>query len=77
MPSGKLWKNELSAYHDITLKGIYGSYYLKEFGVTVVIYGAASIFDTTKGTEYSNYDSLKEELYKMIQGVKLVKVDKD
>jgi hypothetical protein len=26
MPSGKLWKNELSAYHDITLKGIYGSY---------------------------------------------------
>jgi hypothetical protein len=74
MPPQSNWEGVVTLYHEITLKGIYGAWYLEECGVAVVLYGCASVFDTVGGETYDYYELMKPELLRLALGVKIVPV---
>lgn len=76
MPPKSEWGHELSAYHELTLKGIYGAWYEELYDVTIVIYGCGSVFKTSSGQVYDHYQKIKEELLALARGIKLVAVEK-
>ncbi len=76
VPSKSLWEHELAPYHTVTLKGIYGGWYSPEYDVTIVFYGCGSLFQTSSGKTYNHFETIKDELLRMAEGIEFIPVQK-
>jgi len=74
MPSKSRWGDELTKYHDITLQGIYGVKYSREYGVTFVVYGCGSLFETVSHKIFNHYDKIRRDLYVIAEGIRFIPV---
>ena len=74
MPPKQSWQGELSAYHDITIKGIYLYWYDRNDKTLKIIYGTACSFKTKDGTVTDTYADLKDDMLKMASSVSYMAV---
>jgi hypothetical protein len=74
MPPKSRWKDDVTKYHDITLKGIYGVWNSDRYDVTFVVYGCGCSFETASHKFFNHYDEIRHDLAAMAEGIRFVPV---
>lgn len=75
MPKSKKWDDNVTANHNITLKGIYGIWYNEADRTIKIVYGCGSIVHLKDGQTVDNYLLLKDELLRMAKNVSFNKLN--
>lgn len=74
MPPRSRWKDDVTKYHDIRLKGIYGVWYSDRYDVTFVVYGCGCSFETFSHQLFNHYDEIRHDLVVMAEGIRFAPV---
>jgi len=74
MPKKDYWGNQLSAYHNITVKGCYIYWYNKIKQTLTIIYGSGCSFATKDLKRYDTYPLIKNEILDMIKSIGFLNV---
>jgi len=76
MPPEQEWQQQLSSFHPVTLKGIYGGWYDKQHQVTIVVYGCGiDSIQSKSGKIAEQYDTIKEDLIEMAKRIRIVRIE--
>ena len=69
------WKNKVSPYHDIFLRGYYIIVPLPEYHVTACIFGCTAAFSFIDGKFVDYYNQLDKQLWRMAQSIRFISVN--
>jgi len=77
VPKTSKWNKKVDAYHDITLKGIYGIWYNQKDKTIKIVYGCGAITKLKDGTIIENYSGLKDKMLEMAKSITFKKLNVD